>query len=66
MAKKTKGIALGGLVAALTFVLCWLGSVSMSLKFMMPLLCGVVLMIILRQVSCIKTKNLFPSGKRFF
>ena len=51
MRKKTKGIALGGILAALTFVLCWLGSVSMSLKFMIPLLCGVSLEIVLRQVS---------------
>ena len=51
MTKKTKGIALGGIVAALTFVLCWLGSVSMSQKFMIPLLCGVSLVIVLRHVS---------------
>lgn len=51
MGKKTKAIALGGIAAALTFVLCWLGSVSMSLKIIMPLLCGVSLMVILRHVS---------------
>ena len=51
MEKKTKRIALGGIAAALTFVLCWLGSVSMSLKFIMPMLCGVFLMVILRHVS---------------
>lgn len=51
MGKKTKNIALGGIAAALTFVLCWIGSVSMSAKFIMPAICGILLMVILRQMS---------------
>lgn len=51
MGKKTKNIALGGIVAALTFVLCWIGSVSMSAKFIMPAICGILLMVLLRLVS---------------
>ena len=51
MGKKTKSVALGGIAAALTFVLCWVASVSMSMKFLIPMLCGVFLVVILRQVS---------------
>lgn len=51
MGKKTKAIALGGIVAALTFVLCWIGSVSMSAKFIMPAICGILLTVVLRLVS---------------
>jgi len=51
MRKHTKALALGGITAALTFVLCWVGSVSASGKFIMPGICGIFLMAYMRLVS---------------
>ena len=50
MKKKTKLLALGGITAALTFVLCWVGSVSAGGKFLMPAVCGIFLMILARLI----------------
>ncbi len=51
MRKKAKIIALGGITTAITFALCWLGSVSAGQKFLMPGICGIFLMVIMRTVS---------------
>lgn len=51
MKHRTRAIALGGITAALTFVLCWVGSVSNSARFIMPGVCGILLTVILRQTS---------------
>lgn len=51
MRKKTRFVAVGGIVVALTFILCWLGSVSSSLKFLAPMICGILLMVVFRHFS---------------
>lgn len=51
MKKKTRAIAYGGIGTALTFVLCWLGSVTASAKIIMPAVCGILLMVFLRHIS---------------
>ena len=51
MGKRTKTLAYGGVFAALTFVLCWLGSVSASGKFILPAVCGITLTLLLRYLS---------------
>lgn len=51
MRKKTRPLAVGGIAVALTFVLCWIGSVSASGKFIMPAICGIFLMVLLRHMS---------------
>lgn len=56
MKKKNKLLALGGITAALTFVMCWVGSVSAGGKFIMPAVCGIFLMILAR---------LIPAGAAF-
>ena len=51
MKLKTKQIAIGGITAALTFVLCFLGSVSVAGRLIAPGICGLMLIPVDRYVS---------------
>lgn len=51
MKLKTKQIAIGGITAALTFVLCFLGSVSVAGRLIAPGICGLMLILVDRYVS---------------
>lgn len=51
MKGKTKQIAVGGIAAALTFVLCLLGSVSVGGRLVAPGICGLMLLLVDRYVS---------------
>ena len=51
MQRKTKQIATGGITAALTVVLCLLGTLSVGGKIIAPAICGIALLLIKRYMS---------------
>ena len=51
MRKKTKFIAVGGITAALTVVLCTVGALSVAGRFVSAAFCGILLLLVKRYLS---------------